>query len=402
MPDKNVNIFSLLSECLFDNKHASLSTEEYDWGAVHAELKQQAIVALPYYWLKRVNLPDRELQEKWINDCMKVQSRWVKVMFAQNELLKLLDANNIPCVILKGAAAAMAYPYPYLRASGDVDFLVKRADFEKTARLLEDNSFSLMHEKNDEHHHYGYKKYGISFELHRRLGIVQEEDDELLALFERGIDEREFHEINGYSFPVFPQYLNGASLLFHINQHLRHGLGLRQIIDWMMYINVLPETVWTEELLPFLRMTGMERLALTVTGMCQDYFGLRHIVSGYEDCPCEELMTYILEKGNFGRKSGKKGKVSSVFLLTTNPVGFFKRLQAGGLSRSETIRHNKFLHPFAWIFQIGSVTKELIQSGMTPEVILRQRTKGLRQRKLIRELGLDIDRKIKRPQKRRA
>lgn len=251
-------------------------------------------------------------------------------MGAQTGLVSLLDRHQIPFVIIKGAAAAMAYPDPYLRAAGDVDFLVRRCDYEKTAALLEESGFELNHEKLSWMHHYGYKYRKVSFELHSRLGSIKQSDDRLISLFEEGIMNSERKEIGSFSFPVLPEDLNGLSLLFHINQHLRTGLGLRQIIDWMMYIDRLPTDVWDNQVLPLLRQTGMEKLALTVTAMCQRYLGLRKIVEESESYPCRELMDYILEKGNFGRKSGKYGKISSVSLVSSSPVRFWKRLQKGG------------------------------------------------------------------------
>ena len=83
-------------------------------------------------------------------------------------------------------------------------------------------------------YHYSYVKGKIRIELHRRLGSVDETDNELITLFDRGIDDRRWKDIDGYKFPVLSDPLNGLVLIFHINHHLRSGLGLRQIIDWMM------------------------------------------------------------------------------------------------------------------------------------------------------------------------
>ena len=201
---------------------------------------------------------------------------------------------------------------------------------------MEANGYSLEHEKNDSVHHYGYKKDKLNFELHKRLGIVDEADENLLTLYEDGIDNRHYHSIGTYRFPTLPPLLNGLALLFHINQHLRSGLGLRQIIDWMMCVNALQDDQW-QKLLDLLKSVGMERLALTTTAMCQRYLGLRHIVDE-EGLPVEELMTFIMEKGNFGCKSGETGKIASVFFDLTNPLRAFRRLQAGGLCRWNAVK----------------------------------------------------------------
>ena len=62
-------------------------------------------------------------------------------MHWQNVLISLLEENNIPSVILKGAAAAMYYPYPSLRTMGDVDILVRRKNLERAVQLMEDNGY---------------------------------------------------------------------------------------------------------------------------------------------------------------------------------------------------------------------------------------------------------------------
>lgn len=382
----NDMVFQVLRASLFSNISLSLP----DWEPVFTEMKVQAVAALPYEWLK-TNLPTAKT---WLSYCALQQGQWVRVMHGQDQLIHLLDSHNIPCVIIKGAAAAMAYPHPTLRSMGDVDVLVKRDDIDRAAELMETSGYSLEHEKNEEHHHYGYSKDKISFELHWRLGIV--EDEKLLTLFEDGIDNRAWHQIGAYRLPTLPPLLNGLSLLFHINQHLRSGLGLRQIIDWMMYVHTLSDDQWIE-LLALLKSVGMERLALTTTAMCQRYLGLPQSFPGCESVDpglCENLMNHIMEKGNFGCKSGETGKIASVFFDLTNPLRAFHRLQAGGLCRWNAAKKYSVLRPFAWIYQIGFIARELIRNRIGAGDMIKQRGRGLEQRKLIEDLGLRVERTI--------
>ena len=380
-------VFQLLKASLFEDEKVDIT----DWKPVFEEMKAQSVAALPGEWLKKHPIHGASA---WQTYCNFQQGQWLKMMFRQNQLLKLLDQNGIPCVILKGMAAAMAYPHPSLRMMGDVDFLVKRTDFEKAAAVMEENGYQLKHEKDPDCHHYGYFKDEIIFEMHKRLAIVQESDEKLLSLIENGIDRREIRESGGYRFPVLPAELNGLVLMAHINQHLRGGLGLRQIIDWMMYIHELPEDTWEKELLPLLRETGMEKLAMTVTAMCQKYLGLRTIVANGEDYPCDELMDYIMSKGNFGRKAGRDGKISSVFSDFASPARAFKRLQAGGLGRWKAAKKCRILRPFAWIYQVFYILGYFIKHKVSPAALSGQHRKGLEERKLIEELGLKLDKNI--------
>ena len=261
---KMTMMFSVLRAALFTNEQITLS----DWQPIFEEMKQQTVAALP------CNILPAEAT-KWRAYCMKKQGQAIRVLHAQNELISLLESNGISCVILKGAAAAMAYPYPTLRTMGDVDFLVKRCDLDRTAKLLEENGYLLVHDKERESHHYAYKKDKISFELHWRIPLISEDDEKRMALFEEGIDNRELHEIEGYRFPVLPILFNGLVLIFHIDQHLRSGLGLRQIVDWMMYVHSnLDDVTWETEFMLPAREAGLEKLAVTLTYLCRKWLGL--------------------------------------------------------------------------------------------------------------------------------
>ncbi len=382
-----------LTQTVFNLLRASLFTDEAlsipDWEPVFTEMKRQTVAALPGEWLKM-----HPVSPSWPSYCALQQAQWIRVMSGQDALLKLLEEHNIPCVIIKGAAAAMAYPHPMLRTMGDVDVLVKRADLDRAADLLEANGYKLTQDKDFAHHHYNYSKDGISFELHKRVGIVADTNEALLTRFERGIDSREWHETEGYRFPALPTPLNGLVLIFHVNQHLRSGLGLRQIVDWMMYVNRLTAAEW-DMLQPLLQSTGMERLALTVTVMCQRYLGLRTVVAEDDGLPCEALMAYIMEKGNFGRKAGIEGKTAAFTLTADKKGSTFRRLQRGGMLNWKAAQKHKILQPFAWIYQSFRILGLFAKNRMSLINFLAQRKKGKAQRKLLEDLGLKVEMNIK-------
>lgn len=129
-------------QAIFQVLQASLINDEaidiQNWKLLFSEMKAQAVATLPYNWLKKHSADGNS---EWISYCVREQGKWIRLMYMQDQLLKLLEDNNIPCVIIKGTAAAMAYPHPHLRTMGDVDFLVKRSDFERAAFLLEGNGY---------------------------------------------------------------------------------------------------------------------------------------------------------------------------------------------------------------------------------------------------------------------
>ena len=389
MLDKYENLFQLIRESVFSpGSETSLSLSVDEWNAIFREMCDQAIAALPYVQLTKNPIPDAAFLQKWTEACLIQQGRWVWVMHAQSLLIDLFERNGIPCTIIKGSAAAMAYPYPPLRAVGDVDLLVKRGDHDKAAAILESNGYQLTHDKAASAPHYSYKKDGVVFELHKLVPCVSATNEELAATFDAGVERRVWRKIEDFSFPTLSDDLNALVLLLHINWHLRSGIGLRHMIDWATYLR---QNNNLEELLPTMRRVRLEKLALTVTAMCQKYLGLEKIVEETEDLPCDELMEYVMEKGNFGKKSGREGKIESVFLRMANPFFVFQKLQRIGLSRWKAAKKYRILQPFAWVYQGCSIVSELICDGMTPGKMMKMRNVGLEQRDLIRRLGLDLD-----------
>lgn len=371
-----------------DDPDIDLSTD--DWSSVYELMKMHTIEFLPHEWLKAHPLSGCNVYAFWMKSCMVQKIRWIQLMKAQGELLTLLAEHDIPCVIIKGTAAAMAYAHPSCRAIGDVDFLVKRCDYQKAAEVLRDNEYEEMSEID---HHIAFCKNGICFELHKRLPVVDDANEEILALFEEGINNRQMVSIDLSSFPVLPSHLNGLVLMFHINQHLRGGLGLRQIIDWMMYVDKADQETM-DRLVPLLRQTGMEHLANTVTAACQMYFGLsRGVSDSSETYPCEAFIDYILSQGNFGRAD--ENPYAKTFLRLQSPLEVFKFCDQHGVRHWTAAKRFIFLRPLAWIYGAGRLVIIVISKKLKIGALWNQYRKGREYRKLMASLGLKVDRTVR-------
>ena len=138
---------------------------------------------------------------------------------------------------------------------------------------------------------------------------------------------------------------------------MENGLGLRQILDWMLYVDkVLDDTLWHAEFAPLLRELGLETLALTVTRMCQMYLGLRTDITwcaNADEMLCQYLMEYILNQGNFGRKLQRgENRAVAVIGATRNLRSLFRILQYEGCKHWKAVSRFPILKPFAWMYQL--------------------------------------------------
>lgn len=329
-------------------------------------------------------------------------ANYIRILYEQDKLIKLLDENDIPCVILKGCAAAIYYPQPHLRAMGDVDFLVERDKFEKAVSVLEANGYKYLHGKDEDGRidnnirHIEYTKNGIEYELHHHFSSAGFDIDDIL---EEAINRRVYRELGGYKIPMLPDAENGLVLLGHINQHLKNSaLGLRQIIDWEMFFHkVMDNDKWHSEFMPLTEQSDLNKLAVSVTKMCESYLGLPSAVTFDETIDEEhtrELLDMILTDGNFGRKAAvqlpnnEKKLISCIYEIKQE--GFINHFQIIGLGTWPLCNKYSFLKPFAWIYGLMRHTIR----GMVPLIKSKNIKKNLdevaRRERLFNDIGVNI------------
>lgn len=394
--DKNKLIFDLLQAALFQ-KNITLPNN-IDWNQILQEMKIQTVAGLPYEWLCNRNVLDTKIKMYWNQIVVFQVSFWVKLMHEQELLIQLMRKNNINMVILKGAAAAIYYPRPDLRTMGDIDFLVNPKEFQKAYHILLENGYQLAYPEDETPHHITLRKNNIVFEIHKTLSIIARNNagnygDYLQDLLLKGLSSNEQKYIENWSFPMFPRLQNGIVLLLHVVQHLNSGLGLRQIVDWMMFVNSeLNDETWRLEFQPILRKIKLEKFAIILTRMCQLHLGLRteDITWCHSADPllCNKLLDHFMEKGNFGRKAAKNGKI--VFILSANrtPLKFFKRLQDSGIHNWKLAKKYSILRPFAWIYQIFRYIRQGLDKKHPFQSLLNNWKKSKKQVDLLNELKL--------------
>lgn len=395
-------MFALLRSTLWGEERFPFTLGQdspLDWKEIYKELSWHTVRVLPTDLFCRL---DAAHQQKYMMNSSFCVSIWYSVMEAQKLLCEQLNETGIPFVILKGAASARYYPKPTYRQMGDIDFLVPPAYFEQAHQLLLNEGY---HQLNTEtHRHLEFQKDNVLFELHRAFAAFKEPervkflDNLIFEAFER----LETATVEGYSFPVLPPIEIGLVLLEHINQHLESGLGLRQIIDWALYVDrFLTDTAWEHDFSPIVRQLGLESLAIAVTRMCQLYLGLRTDITwcgSAEDDVCHQLMEYIMEQGNFGRKGDTcSHKTVNALNAMQNIPGFFQRLQHSGLNIWPALkkypRLKPILAPFAWFWQLCRYVRLSLKREQPFKSLMMDIKKSRHKDDLMEALGVNQSKK---------
>lgn len=329
------NTFELIKLSLWDKGHPTVDVN------VFQEMKSQALAALPTAVLSSINIP-QELMDEWSNVILRQISYNVRYRYVQQHL-----PLDVPYVILKGTSAAQYYPHPEYRTMGDIDIMTQRGDYERACEIMLENGWCDTTSKSgqDRGRHRVFAHQGIIVEIHAFFASMNDTQKA------RAFDDLIVDNITDSH--VLPDLVNGLVLIEHVNQHMEQGIGLRQIIDWMMFVNrCIRDDNWVQfEMMA--TQTGLRELAIITTRMCEIYLGLptHEWCSCADERLCRDLLEYVLKCGNFGIK------LNELEVLSTNrmyrlrhPIDMIKDLQCRGCENWKAAK-SPLLRPFAWIWE---------------------------------------------------
>ena len=368
----NRKLFQIIQKAVWGTGTACADRELFE------ELSAQAIECLAAPLLPSMDLPG-DLLSKW-------KKRVLHQIVYYNSYINMQKnlPITVPYTILKGTAAAQYYPYPEYRTMGDIDIMTHPVNYENACRDLICNGYTEVTNEHDQerNRHRVFIRNGISVEVH--LFFASMNNPEKAEKFDSLIAEH----INDTH--ILPHDINGLVLLEHINQHLEEGLGMRQIIDWMMFVDKeLPDEKWAAFQI-MAAETGLEKLAETVTRMCEIYLGLKkhEWCSNADEALCQELLLYILACGNFGQKRSYEEELAlGRAAKLSHPVAMIRELQQMGLRNWKGAQHPVLKH-FAWIRQgfimarstsglVGQIRVNNRLNRMFDKLEVRRRGKGL-------------------------
>ena len=335
------------------------------WPAVRTELVAQSVIGYPANVIEDLELSSNDLAE-YLFLAGKSLWGWYRLMKAQDSVLAEFRQAGIPVAVLKGATAAANYPQPKSRSMGDIDLIVPPADFDRAFALLERLGWENDAPLEINPRHAGFRKADCpEIELHRYFSTCTDkrQADFLDQAIYDAIPRAEWTDVEGFSVPVLPPLENGLVLLAHVNQHLGSGLGLRQILDWQMFVAAyLTDELWEHEFRHTAQQIGMEKLAVTTTRLCRTYLGLQASATWFDGADAQladDLLRYIMHKGNMGRKMERGTQATRIVMHGfRSPAALVRYLYTGGRSHWAPARKHAWLAPAACIYQIGHVIRK--------------------------------------------
>ena len=367
-----------------------------DWKAVYQEMCVQGVVAFPRKIILGMPL-DAELKKTWDQAAMANIAYCLKLTYAELEIKRWFDAEQIPFAILKGTASAMYYPQPFLRSRGDIDLITCRTDHERACECFEKNGFIRKEsEGKDNVRHVAFAKNGVTVELHRYFSsfLESEKDFSLQEMIEDGIHHAGLIEEGENGVPVLPDPVNGLILLSHIVQHKDGGIGLRQWLDFVVYAQtVLTDDQWNQSFHQKTEKYGYTRLAKVLVRTGQIYLGLckdLHWCGDANDKVCTELMEFMLSLGDLGAKQGAQDFQYTMVLNKTSGSlkTRFQYLQRTGANSWKAVKKHPWLKHFAWLYKLEQYAVKALRGGHPVSRLLKGIRKTKKHRDLFAKLGI--------------
>ena len=359
----------------------TINWADVDMDALYNEAFDQSVLGIVAN-----EIPDEYVTQKFVDAKHRQKASYILYCHSQDELKKILDDACIPFIILKGNASAISYADPTCRMMGDIDILVPQDMYDKTKDILS----SAGYEKGYDNGRYcGYKKEKTSIEVHHHFSHFEEYDFESYII--DGLNSRELALVDGHEFTMLPKLANGIVILDHFRRHLQSSVGLRQTIDWMMYVyRNLDDDYWNNEFKAILEEKGLVKFVVTLTRMCQLYLGLPNTISWCKDADddiAQRLMDNVVISGNFGKKNKKGTKVESVNVSIKNE-GLFHMLQRVGESTWTAYQKHHWLKPFCWLYQFFRFAIKFIKLGRTPAQLNSDKYRSKDRYELLKELNI--------------
>ena len=246
-------------------------------------------------------------------------------------LYDILQKNDLKPIVVKGIVCRNLYgKYEDHRPSGDEDIIVKKEDFFKACKILEDNGYEPSHkvslaELENLQALSFLDSSGSHIEVHHNpIGRENKLKNQMDSYFHDIFDDSIKMEINGTNIYTMDYSKHFIFLIFHAFKHfIGSGFGVRQVLDILMYERAYEDKIDWRYIKTALKDTGTEKFFSDVIELGNRYMGFNLTQYGPVCCP-DELLGDLLSNGIFGNDTPEKlmaGSITSVAVDNTESTG---------------------------------------------------------------------------------
>lgn len=222
-----------------------------------------------------------------------------------------LEEAGVKVAFMKGQVVSVRYPQPLHRQHGDIDFVVGPNDMRACLKVIERLGGKVDWGHIDEKH--GHAFIGdILLEPHHKIHNYQRPstDKRVQGLFAQVFPSQLIEvDLGVAKAKALPPEFESLFLMSHMIHHVYgEGLGLRQVVDYAMFINKQWGSIDVDKHSEWLRHARMMRAWRIMVCICVEFLGTPkpediEPFTTKERRWAEKLFDDIMQVGNFGRGS---------------------------------------------------------------------------------------------------
>lgn len=270
--------------------------EDFSFRDAYTVSEAHQILPLIYYGALYVPaFQTHELAGRFFERSCSYISHSASQMESVSRVCKLLEASEIPYVLLKGTLLKELYPSPELRIMGDADILIHVEDYGRIRPLMK--MLQGMELPESDHEYAWLLPPRLNIELHKRL--IPSYNEDYYAYY--GDGWRLAHPASDGSCRFEMSKEDMLIYLFtHFAKHFRDkGAGIKYVVDFYVYRKSYPD----------LDLTYLER-EMRKLRLWDFYLNIMHLVDvWFCDAPSDDKSDYLTSKifddGVFGKDANK-------------------------------------------------------------------------------------------------
>lgn len=304
--------FTLLRSAIWNCKPIlDYAPSKEEWEEIYSISKEQTVSGIILDAIAKLpneQKPHFELRMKWIALQKIIEKQNIEMNGILIEITETLRKQNVEPFLLKGQGIAQNYYNPLHRICGDIDLYFKEeCDLEKAISLFK--TYGCEIEDNIEESHTETTFKGLKIELHKKSATfyskkLQENFNKVTAVLKNG--EKTDVIINDVNISTLPPMLNALQLLSHMLRHIIFsGLGMRQICDWVLFMNKYQNSLDKNIFLRHLEELELLGIYKAITAIAVDYLGMPKELSfcdinKNDKRLAKKILNLVMMYGNFG------------------------------------------------------------------------------------------------------
>lgn len=304
-----------------------------------------------------------------------------------------LQEKDIQALVFKGIIMRNLYVEPDNRPSGDEDVLVQEKDFEKAKQIILDCGLTIFSESATVTT-FEDKETELHIELHRSLFSGNFEIKQYQDHFNHLFDDPVVHQIQDVSVLSFNHDLHMLFLLMHYIKHFLHGgVGIRQLVDIVMYAEKFGKEIDWQFIYETLEKENVLYFTYNLFMLAHDLldFDFNCIVLPKQkmEADYETLLEDIMDAGIYGKSTAER-KLSSSLTSQAMRNGKPNVLRSIFPTSKQMKIRNPYLNKYPFLLPVAYIercfkylSKHQISDGIEIVKIGNERTELLKKYRLI-------------------